>query len=115
LLHYVISQHSISEITRRAAAQESLLDIAVFSGEWPASKPRILEVLQSIEGGTLPLATYFVEANSHETEEPLTVEQARQRLQFFREIRLQQDVQAQLRDGHISSPEQYTPLPENEA
>src|SRR5687767_15009485 len=83
-----VSQHSISEIASRAASQESLLDIAVFSGEWPASKPRVVELLQSIEGGTLPLAVYFVESNSHETEEPLTLEQARQRLQFFREIRL---------------------------
>jgi hypothetical protein len=112
-----ISPHSISDIQRRASSEESLLDIPVFSGEWPESKPKVVELLQSIEGGSLPLVVYSVEAmgGSPEIEEHLSVEQARQRLQDLREIWLQQDRRAQLNAGHISSPGEYKPPPENEA
>lgn len=111
------SLHSISEIQRRASSQESLLDIPVFSGEWPASKAKVVALLEVIEAATLPLEVYSVQVQegSQEVEERLSVEKARQRLQFLREIALEQEMQAQLEEGHISSPEEYTPLPENEA
>jgi hypothetical protein len=112
-----ISPHSISEIQRRASSQDSLLDIPVFSGEWPASKAKVVALLQEIEAAALPLEVYSVQVQegSQEAEERLTVESARKRLQFLREVALEQDMQAQLEEGHISSPEEYTPLPENEA
>jgi hypothetical protein len=72
---------------------------------------------QGIEKGTLPLAVYSVEvrADLPDAEEHLTVEKARQYLQFLRKIALDQDMLAQLEEGHISSPEEYIPLPETEA
>jgi hypothetical protein len=112
-----MSPHSISEIQRRASSQSSVVDIPVFSGEWPTSKAKVVALLEAIEAATLPLDVYFVEMQegSQETEERLTVKKAQQRLQFFRGIALEQDMQAQLEGGYISSPEEYTPLPENEA
>ena len=112
-----VSLHSVSEIQRRSSSQESIVDVPVLSGEWPASKARVVALLQGIENGSLPLAVYSVRvrAKSSETEEHLTVQEARQRLQFLREGALEQDMQAQLEEGYISSPEEYKPLPENEA
>lgn len=116
-----ISPHSIAEIRRRAVANESVLDIAVFSGEWPASKAQVMALLHGIEAGTLPLAVFDAAisagapAQDSSPEQPLTVAQARQRLQVLRDIALEQDMHAQLEAGHIASPEEYTPLPEDEA
>lgn len=112
-----ISPHSIGEIRRRAVAGESVLDIPVFSGEWPASKAQVVALLQGIEAGTLPLAVYAAResAGTPDSEEHLGVEKARQRLQFLRDIALEQDMHAQLEAGHIASPGEYTPLPEDEA
>ncbi len=107
-----ISPHSIAEIRRRAVANESVLDIPVFSGEWPASKAQVVALLRSIETGQMPLAVYAVRGSE---EEHLGVAKARQRLQFLRGIALEQDMHAQLEAGHIGSPEEYTPLPEDEA
>ncbi|EJE53094.1 hypothetical protein PMI14_02168 [Acidovorax sp. CF316] len=116
-----ISPHSIAEIRRRAVANESVLDIPVFSGEWPASKAQVMALLHGIEAGTLPLAVFDAAisagapAQDSSPEQPLTVAQARQRLQVLRDIALEQDMHAQLEAGHIASPEEYTPLPEDEA
>jgi hypothetical protein len=112
-----VSPHSISEIQRRASSQESLLDIPVLSGEWPASKAKVVALLVGIEAAILPLEVYSVQGQegSKEIEERLSVEKARQCLKFLRETILEQDMQAQLEEGHISSPEEYMPLPENEA
>lgn len=107
-----ISQHSIGEIRRRAAAGESVLDIAVCSGDWPASKAQVVALLQGIETGRMPLAVYAAHGAE---EEHLGVAKARQRLQLLRDIALEQDMQAQLEAGHIGSPEEYTPLPDDEA
>lgn len=111
-----LSSLSISEIQRRAMSQASLLDIPVFSGAWPESRPVVTRLLQGIESGGLPLAIYSVEVagTSSESEEQLSVEQARQRLQYLRELWLEQDMQAQLKEGHISSPGEYKAPPENE-
>lgn len=106
-----ISPHSIAEIRRRAVASESVLDIPVFSGEWPASKAQVVALLHSIETGQMPLAVYA--ARGFE-EEHLGVAKARQRLQLLRDIALEQDMHAQLEAGHIASPGEYTPLPEDE-
>lgn len=106
-----VSPHSIAEIRRRAVANESVLDIAIFSGEWPASKAQVVELLQGIETGQMPLAVYAARGSE---EEHLGVAKARQRLQLLRGIALEQDMHAQLEAGHIGSPEEYVPLPEDE-
>lgn len=112
-----VSGHSISEIKRRAAAGEALLDIPTLSGEWPRSKRLVISLLNQIESGALPLAVYLVEEadESAESEEPVTVEQARDRLRFLREISIEQDMLMQLEQGVISSPDEYTPLDDDEA
>ena len=112
-----VSPHSISEIQRRAASGESLVDVPVFSAEWPECKARVVSLLAGIEDATLPLLAYSVQAHagSLESEEALSVGQARDRLAFLRGIALEQDRQAQLEEGFISSPEEYVPLPESEA
>jgi hypothetical protein len=90
-----ISPYSIAEIQRRAASQQSLLDIPVFSGEWPASKATVVSLLDGIEESCLPLEVYTVDiqASSQEAEELLSVEQARQYLQFLREIALEEGIE----------------------
>lgn len=107
---------SIAEMQRRAAADLELFDIPVFSGDWPMSKPRLVSLLGAIEEGSLPLRALLLEETSGSvTEEPLTIAQARERVQYFRDIALEQDMHRQLEAGHISSPGEYTPPPENEA
>lgn len=112
-----VSGRSISEIKGRAAAGKALLDIPTLSGEWPRSKRLVVSLLDQIEGGTLPLAVYLVEEvdESVESEEPVTVGQARDRLRFLREISIEQDMLMQLEQGFISSPDEYTPLDDDEA
>jgi hypothetical protein len=112
-----VCAHGISEIQRRAKAQESLLDVPILSGDWPTAKATVVALLRGIEQGKLPLRVFEVDKNMAGTlcEEPLTDGQAKQRLQRIREIVLEQDRRAQLEEGHISSPEQYVPLPEDEA
>lgn len=107
---------SITEVQRRAAADLALFDIPVFSGDWPNAKPRLVSLLAAIEQGSLPLRALLLEESSGPpTEEELTVPQARERLQTFREIALEQDLHQQLESGHIASPGEYVPPPENEA
>jgi hypothetical protein len=111
-----ISPHSVAEIQRKAASDESLLDIPVFTGEWPAGKARVVALLAQIEQGALPLSVHLAQGDGQHAEgEALTIGQARQQLQFFRAIALEQDMQAQLEAGHIAAPEEYEPLPEDQA
>jgi hypothetical protein len=108
---------SISEIQRRALNSESLLDVPVFQGDWPSSKAKVVAILQHIEAGALPLAIHYVEflGTTSESEEHLSPSTALDRLQFLREISLEQDMLSQLEEGYISSPEEYEPPPEDEA
>lgn len=107
---------SLVELRSRAAAGLPLIEIPVFSGEWPASKPRVVALLDGIERGTLPLAAFAVDETARgEDEESVSVEQARERLREYREIALEQDRQAQLEAGHIASPDEYVPPGEDEA
>jgi hypothetical protein len=107
---------SIGELRRRAAAGLPLIEIPVFAGEWPASKPRVIALLDGIERGALPLAAFVVEETSGgEREEAVSVAQARDRLRHYLEIALEQDMHAQLESGHIASPGDYVPPGENEA
>ena len=39
-----ISPHSVTEIRRLTASRESLLDIPVFTGEWPASRDTVVAI-----------------------------------------------------------------------
>lgn len=112
-----ICTHSILEIQRKASSREPVLDIPVFSGDWPAGKLKIVALLDGIETGRIPLTVHLanVYADSQESEEQFTVERARRHLGFLREIALQQDMQAQLEEGYIASPDEYVPLPEDEA
>lgn len=105
---------SIAEIRSRAATDVFLLEIPVFSGEWPKSKPRLLSLLAAIENGSLPMRVLMVDESSDSSgcEEELTVLQAREQLSRFREIALQQDMHQQLSLGHIKSEEEYVPPPE---
>ncbi|VXB36361.1 conserved hypothetical protein [Luteimonas sp. 9C] len=108
---------SFGEIQRRAADGLVMLDVPVFSGEWPASKTTVVGLLAGIEDGSLPLRVLWVEAceipDADET--PVTVSEAREHLQRFRDIALEQDRQQQLALGQIASPNDYVPLLEHEA
>lgn len=108
---------SVGEIQRRASTGLGLLDVPVFSGEWPASKATVVGLLAGIENGSLPLRVLLVDACDipDAGERPLTVSEAREQLQQFREIALEQDRQQQLALGQIVSPDDYVPPLEHEA
>lgn len=107
---------SVAEIQRRAAADLALFDIPVFAGEWPASKPRVVALLAAIEAGALPMRVLLVQQTSTvASEEELTVAEAREWLQRFRAIALEQDMHQQLELGHIASPGEYVAPPEDGA
>lgn len=108
---------SVGEIQRRASNGLGLLDVPVFSGEWPASKTTVVGLLAGIESGSLPLRVLLVDASDipDAGEMPLTVFEAREQLQQFREIALEQDRQQQLALGQITSPDDDVPPLEHEA
>lgn len=112
-----ICGHSIAEIQRRAVAQESLLDVPVLTGDWPAGKGKLIAILRDIESGVLPLSVSSVDVleDGRELDELLSVAEAFQRLQQLRELSLEQDMLSQLEAGHISSREEYVPAPDDEA
>lgn len=94
-----------------------MLDVPVFSGEWPASKATLVGLLAAIEDGSLPLRVLWIDAcELPDAEElPLTVSEAREQLQQFREIALEQDRQQQLALGQIASLDDYVPPLDHEA
>ena len=108
----------ISEILRRSAAREALLEIPVFSTiPWAEAKAQVVSLLNRIESGELPLLVYSSRdrVNQEPVEEHMSVASARARLVHLREIVLAQDMLSQLESGEISSHEEYVPLPEDEA
>ncbi len=108
------SNLSISEIQRKALIAEWLFEIPIFSGEWPNSKPQLVNLLKAIQAGSLPLLVFEYSETTLE-EQALSITQAFQRLQYFRDIALEQDMRTQLEMGYISSPEEYVAPSENEA
>ena len=105
---------SISEIQRRALASEWLFEIPIFSGEWPKTKPHLVSLLKAIQVGDLPLLVSDYSDTTNE-DELLSITKAFERLQYYREIALEQDMLAQLEMGYISKPEEYEPPNEDEA
>ena len=97
---------SIAELRRRASCGESMLDIPVVSGDWPAEETRLAVLVAGVADGSLPLVIFGFESGH---EEALSGAQALQRLDLLRHIAHQQDVQTQLELGHIASPAQYKP------
>jgi hypothetical protein len=105
---------SISEIKERAGRSDWLFEIQVFTGDWPAGKPSLVRLLAEIESGRLPL-TVSEHSDTTGEDEPLTVPEARARIQFFREIAIEQQRMSQLESGHIAHPEDYVPPSNDEA
>ncbi|WP_090445453.1 hypothetical protein [Duganella sp. CF458] len=105
---------SISEIKERAGRSDWLFEIQVFSGDWPAGRPRVVRLLTEIESGRLPLAV-SEQSDSAGEDEPLTLPEARARVQLFREIAIEQHRASQLEAGHIAQPDDYIPAGEDEA
>ncbi|MBL8300188.1 MAG: hypothetical protein JNN30_17760 [Rhodanobacteraceae bacterium] len=105
---------SIGDLRTRAARAEWLFEIEVFAGEWPRSKPRLVLLLKDIQNGILPL-TVSEYSDTDGEDDPLSIEEAFARVQFFRHIALEQDMLSQLQAGYISTREEYEPPGEDEA
>ena len=96
----------IDEIRKRAAAQESLFQIAAFAGDWQSNRLRLAEIYERIAEGTLPLESSALEHNSTV---PLTLVAFHDLLRHLRAIELEGQMQIQIEEGYIADRSEFEP------
>lgn len=101
-----ITNLSIAEIRERAAANEALLEITAFQGDWQERRRLLAAVARDIAAGALPLSMSLAHRNGEESIAPQTLENL---IQQFREIELETQTDTMLELGEIDDPSQFTP------
>lgn len=104
----------IRELKARAASGQPLLEFPILDNNWQESQRIIKRLLALIEGGELPLDIAEYNEGCIPEEEALSPDGLESRLQMVREIKLQIDMETQLRLGEIGSREEYEPDDEDE-
>jgi len=99
---------SIAAIRDAAAGQESIRDVAIFSSQWQSERLFLRDLSREYSSDTN--APFIVcEVNDYGLNEALTPLMLRTRLEFWRGIELEQQMQSDLDNGYISSPEEFFP------
>ncbi len=102
-----ISPLSISEIQRAADSRGSVRDIRVFGTDWEEDRTLLAELWQSYAKGDAPFDVF--EQYRDGIPEHLLADQLKARLRYFRAIELDQQLQVDLENGFIGSPEEFVP------
>jgi hypothetical protein len=98
----------IGELKRRARDGGIILEFHVFGTDWQDDREKILRLISLVEQESVPLEIYE-QWHTEEREERLPVTVARQRLEVFRGIELETQMDSDLEAGHISAPGGFEP------
>ena len=102
-----ISPLSISEIQKAAESKGSVRDIRVFGTDWEEHRTLLVRLWQSYAKGDAPFDVF--EQYRDSIPEHLLADQLQARLRYFRAIELDQQLQVDMENGFISSPEEFVP------
>lgn len=99
---------SIAGIRDAARAEESIRDVAIFHSQWQSERLFLRELSREYSSDT---NAYFIvhEVNDCGLNEALTPDDLKSRLEFWRGIELEQQMQSDLENGYISSPDEFSP------
>ena len=102
-----ISTLSIYEIQRAAESRTSVRDVRVFGADWEEDRRFLAKLWEPYAKGGAPFDVF--EQNRDGIPGHLLAEQFQARLRLFRAIELDQQLQVDLENGFIGSPEEFVP------
>ncbi len=104
-----------ADMKRRAREGAAIIEFGVFDGDWQENRTKIVGLVDRVEEGSLPLDIYELsDPLGFEPEErALSVADARRLLGDLRGIELETQMNTQLEEGYITSPDQFEPYDED--